>query len=44
MTKSIILRADLRVQHDYIIRVPRSRLKQMIERFAIRVDWRDECV
>jgi hypothetical protein len=42
MTKPVILRADLRVQHDYIIRVSRAWLEQMIERFPIRVDWRNE--
>ena len=44
MTKPVVLRTDLRIQHDNIIRIPRARLKQMVERFPIRVDWRDERV
>jgi hypothetical protein len=44
MTKSIILRADLSIQHHNIIRIPGARLKHMIQRFAVRVDGCDEGV
>jgi hypothetical protein len=44
MTKSIILRADLSIQHHNIIRIPRTGLEQMVEWFAIRVDRRNEGV
>jgi len=44
MAKSIILSADLSIQHHNIIRIPRTRLKNMIERFTIRVNWCDESV
>jgi hypothetical protein len=42
MSKPIILRADLSIQHHNIVRVSRPRLEKMIQRFAIRVDGRDE--
>jgi hypothetical protein len=44
MTKSIILRADLSIQHHNIIRITGPRLKHMIQRFAVRVDGCDEGV
>jgi hypothetical protein len=44
MAKSIILSANLGIQHHNIIRIPRTRLENMIERFAIRVNWCNESV